>query len=115
MIDGTGTLETIGADDNDWATLTMPADSDAINTAYQSAFFDYVSAMAGGYTMNDEFIAYGIELLANYGLDFYDYMDGKVVAAYIYAPDYSFSSAQSVGVCIYAHCGGAWLYYDSGS
>ena len=58
MFDGTGTLETIGADDNDWATLTMPADSDAINSTFQYAFFDYVSMMAGGYTMDDAYMAY---------------------------------------------------------
>jgi hypothetical protein len=85
MFDGTGTLETIGADDNDWATLTMPADSDAINTTYQSAFFGYVSAMAGGYTMDDEYLTY----LAD------ETIDGMVVGAYIYAPDYYFSSSSA--------------------
>jgi len=97
IFDGTGTLETIGADENDWATLTMPADSDAINTTYQSAFFDYVSAMAGGYTMDDEYLTFFADLfyVISDGYDFYNYFDGKVLGAYIYAPDYYFSSSSA--------------------
>jgi len=51
-------LAKVGADENDWTTLTMPADSDAINSTFQYAFFDYVSMMAGGYTMDDSYMAY---------------------------------------------------------
>lgn len=70
--------------------------------------------MAGGYMMDESYMAYLDALwYVDYATSFYDDYDGKVVAAYIYAPTYDFSTEQAIGVCIYSFCGGTWLYYDS--